>query len=175
MAPLFQLQKRSPRRKEFFLTPLVSLLYERNQNNVILVMSLYMGPPLTYIFFHYVPITTELWKRKRKLSLDLFVLIINLMDPKELSFTPNCKMNMVGFRPTIGWKEQTHSYSSPYCGHNHTTLNTYNQKKLVPRGVYLTYQSNEIEPNESYPNLTYLDWVGFSFYFEPRVGFSSSW
>lgn len=48
--PYFNSKKDPQGRKNFFLTPLISLLYERNQNNVILVMSLYMGPPLTYFF-----------------------------------------------------------------------------------------------------------------------------
>ena len=66
-----------------------------------------MGPPLMYLFiylfyFLYCTNYNRIMKKKKKLSIDLFVLRINLMDPKELSFTPNCKMNIVGFKPTIG-------------------------------------------------------------------------
>ena len=64
-------------------------------------MSFYMGPPLTFFFFIMYQ-SQQNYEKEKKLSLDLFVLRINLMDPKELSFTLNCKMILVGFKPTFG-------------------------------------------------------------------------
>lgn len=67
-------------------------------------MSLYMGPPLTYFFkiFFFIYQSQQNYEKENKINFNLFVLRINLMEPKELSFTPNCKMNIVGFKPTIG-------------------------------------------------------------------------